>query len=184
MKGLHMDDRMKRFLDQLLKKKREFEKALELLLESQREYNDGLSDTNIADETDHAQRETSLHSNYSLIERKSLEIKQINRLVEKIKSGDKFGECEECGEPIPTARLLIMPESTLCIKCQRDLEKSAQLRSMGSRGQDRLSPRMESPWEYVDEWDDTDKGRDLVGSESLCVVELDEGEGHEEQEAV
>jgi len=184
MKGFPMDERMKRFLDQLLKKKREFEKTLELLLESQRDYNEDISDTNLADETDHAQRETSLHSNFSLIERESLELKQINRLIEKIKCGEKFGECEECGEPIPTARLLIMPESTLCIKCQRDIEKAAQLRSMGSRGQDRLSPRMESPWQYSSEWDEAEKSGGIMETDSLCVVELDEGEGHEEQEAV
>ncbi|PIW00211.1 MAG: hypothetical protein COW41_06050 [Deltaproteobacteria bacterium CG17_big_fil_post_rev_8_21_14_2_50_51_6] len=85
---------------------------------------------------------------------------------------------------MPTARLLIMPESTLCIKCQRDIEKAAQLRSMGSRGQDRLSPRMESPWQYSSEWDEAEKSGGIMETDSLCVVELDEGEGHEEQEAV
>lgn len=28
-----------------------------------------------------------------------------------------FGECEECGEPIPVARLLALPESELCVDC-------------------------------------------------------------------
>jgi len=28
-----------------------------------------------------------------------------------------FGLCAECGEPIPVARLLAMPESTLCVRC-------------------------------------------------------------------
>lgn len=28
-----------------------------------------------------------------------------------------FGECEECGEPIAEARLLALPESTLCVEC-------------------------------------------------------------------
>jgi DnaK suppressor protein len=28
-----------------------------------------------------------------------------------------FGECAECGEPIPMARLLAVPESDLCVHC-------------------------------------------------------------------
>jgi DnaK suppressor protein len=30
---------------------------------------------------------------------------------------EDFGECANCGEPIPVARLLAMPESTLCVRC-------------------------------------------------------------------
>ena len=28
-----------------------------------------------------------------------------------------FGECTECGEPIPVKRLLFMPEATRCVAC-------------------------------------------------------------------
>ena len=28
-----------------------------------------------------------------------------------------FGECAECGEPIPMARLQAVPESDLCVQC-------------------------------------------------------------------
>jgi DnaK suppressor protein len=28
-----------------------------------------------------------------------------------------FGLCRECGEPIPFARLMIVPESNLCVQC-------------------------------------------------------------------
>ncbi|MFK4764947.1 TraR/DksA family transcriptional regulator [Desulfobaculum sp. SPO524] len=30
---------------------------------------------------------------------------------------EDFGHCEECGEPIPVRRLLIMPEASLCVDC-------------------------------------------------------------------
>jgi DnaK suppressor protein len=33
-----------------------------------------------------------------------------------------FGECENCGEPIPAARLLAMPESTLCVRCAEQMQ--------------------------------------------------------------
>lgn len=31
--------------------------------------------------------------------------------------GEDFGICMECGDPIPTARILAMPESSRCVKC-------------------------------------------------------------------
>jgi len=30
---------------------------------------------------------------------------------------DEFGICAECGEPIPPARILAMPESNRCVAC-------------------------------------------------------------------
>ncbi len=33
-----------------------------------------------------------------------------------------FGSCYECGEPIPLGRILLMPESTLCVSCAEELE--------------------------------------------------------------
>lgn len=29
----------------------------------------------------------------------------------------EFGECQECGEQIPQARLMILPETDLCVQC-------------------------------------------------------------------
>lgn len=29
----------------------------------------------------------------------------------------EFGECRECGEQIPPARLMILPETDLCVQC-------------------------------------------------------------------
>lgn len=34
-----------------------------------------------------------------------------------------FGTCYECDKTIPFARILIMPESTLCVSCAEHLEK-------------------------------------------------------------
>jgi DnaK suppressor protein len=33
-----------------------------------------------------------------------------------------FGLCRECEEPIPFARLMIVPESNLCVQCAQNLE--------------------------------------------------------------
>ena len=32
-----------------------------------------------------------------------------------------FGLCRECEEPIPLARLMIMPESDMCVECAEEL---------------------------------------------------------------
>ena len=31
-----------------------------------------------------------------------------------------FGTCRECGNPIPIARILLMPESTMCVPCAEE----------------------------------------------------------------
>jgi DnaK suppressor protein len=32
-------------------------------------------------------------------------------------AGEEFGYCRECGEPIPLARLKLLPETSLCVIC-------------------------------------------------------------------
>lgn len=32
----------------------------------------------------------------------------------------EFGVCFECGEPIPIGRILLMPESTMCVACAEE----------------------------------------------------------------
>jgi len=34
-----------------------------------------------------------------------------------------FGFCRECEEPIPFARLMVMPESDLCVQCTEAMEE-------------------------------------------------------------
>ena len=45
--------------------------------------------------------------------------KKLNKLyaaLEKIEDED-FGSCSRCGGPIPSPRLMYMPESTRCVRC-------------------------------------------------------------------
>ncbi len=125
-----MKNRRDQFLEKLNIKRREFEKALQRLMRNQREYHENLDEGASMDESDQAQHEISISSNYSLIERKARELKQIDRLIRQIAIDSHFGTCEECGNPIPTERLLIVPEATLCVPCQRELEKFDHLRRL------------------------------------------------------
>ncbi len=43
-------------------------------------------------------------------------LSKMERTLMKIDSPD-FGLCSECEEPIPFARLMIVPESDLCVQC-------------------------------------------------------------------
>lgn len=47
---------------------------------------------------------------------------QIRKALTWIKLG-KYGSCEKCGEMIDTERLMIFPETTVCIKCEKKREK-------------------------------------------------------------
>jgi len=43
-------------------------------------------------------------------------LKNINIALERI-DDEKFGKCISCGEPIPIQRLVVMPESSKCVRC-------------------------------------------------------------------
>lgn len=57
-----------------------------------------------------------------LAEVESREIKQIDKALDRMKSGE-YGQCEICSGKIPLVRLKILPYATMCINCQRELEK-------------------------------------------------------------
>jgi DnaK suppressor protein len=56
-----------------------------------------------------------------LAELEAKELAQVERAVRRLKQGT-YGKCEVCSTRIPVARLNALPYSTLCIKCQRDME--------------------------------------------------------------
>lgn len=57
----------------------------------------------------------------TLAELESKELAQVERALRRLKTGN-YGKCEACSIKIPVERLNALPFSTLCIKCQRDME--------------------------------------------------------------
>ncbi len=57
-----------------------------------------------------------------LAELDSRELHQIERALHRLKQGT-YGLCEGCGCKIPIGRLNALPYTTLCIACQREMEK-------------------------------------------------------------
>jgi DnaK suppressor protein len=59
----------------------------------------------------------------AVVERRVLELKQVTRALENIESG-RHGICRTCGEPIPSARLKVIPFAIRCVACQAALESA------------------------------------------------------------
>ena len=58
-----------------------------------------------------------------LAEVESRELANIENALHRMSAG-KYGSCEVCNGKIPLARLNALPYATMCIECQRDLERS------------------------------------------------------------
>ena len=47
---------------------------------------------------------------------------QVERALGRLDAGT-YGRCEECGNPIPKARLQVFPRATLCVTCKQREER-------------------------------------------------------------
>lgn len=168
-----MEDNRNEFLARIGFKKKQLEEALNRLRENQKEYYERLSNDSMTDESDYAQREVSLQGTYTLIEKKTRELQKIDLLVNKVLKDQEFGICEECGDPIPVERLLIVPETVLCITCQRELEKFAQLRGFSGN----VKPHFEGKGKSeLDDFEDVDEFHYGMMDAELEVMPIPAGE--------
>lgn len=138
-------------MDALLSRKHDLESALKQAKISWRERSQGPGKENPADEVDGALNETSTHNHYSLMEKKTRELRKIEDLLHRMRNDEEFGLCEECGEPIPIKRLMILPDATYCVPCQRNLERRNGLRLSGAWGAHSSSERPARDWENPDD---------------------------------
>ena len=165
------------FMKSLEAKREELQEALDRLMHSRKEYEGELTAGDFIDEIDDAQREISAYSQFSLIERKNKELQKINYLLSRIESEEDFGICEECGTSIPRERLLIVPETTLCVACQRELEKMDQRKSMAAKSSSTMGPtRRVVSWESNEPADDDDNVLVEYQIGSLPSMDIDETE--------
>ena len=70
---------------------------------------------------DLAEREKNL-ALLIVMERK---LESVNGALRAMEKG-RYGICERCGEPIDPARLEVRPDATLCLDCQREVERIAK----------------------------------------------------------
>lgn len=74
------------------------------------------------DLADKAFERTRAEVEHDLIELSLKELAEIAALRERLANGT-YGECIECGEPIPPARLEVNPTARRCADCQTRHEK-------------------------------------------------------------
>lgn len=83
--------------------------------DSSRVTDNAASDSDAAEQVGHAQ----VSAMQRQTERKLIQIK---KALTRIKIG-KYGICEKCNKMIDTDRLMVVPEVTICIECERKKEK-------------------------------------------------------------
>ncbi len=66
-----------------------------------------------------------------LAEVESRELANIEHALISMREGT-YGQCDNCEESIPLARLQALPYATLCIRCQRESEKGVARRPVGA----------------------------------------------------
>ncbi len=81
----------------------------------ERVINNAAPDTDAAEQFGHARSEALQNE----IHRKMIQTK---KALSRLKIG-KYGICESCGQMIDTDRLMIYPEATKCISCEKRKEK-------------------------------------------------------------
>lgn len=108
--GKFLQDRIKL----LERRKKDIEKE-DPFKDTSRIVDNASPDTEAAEQFGHA-RTSAIREQ---IDRKIIQTK---KALSRIKVG-KYGHCEDCNGMIDTDRLMIYPEATLCVKCERKKEK-------------------------------------------------------------
>jgi DnaK suppressor protein len=66
---------------------------------------------------DEASEITEQAQNIAVLEQLNRELEQIEAARQSLAEG-RYGICQDCGRPIPMARLNALPYATLCVRCQ------------------------------------------------------------------
>src|SRR5688500_555308 len=82
-----------------------------------------LDANDLPDEMDLASSEYLQSFQFRLRGREKVFLKKIEDALARIETGT-FGLCESCEEPISVKRLEARPETTLCIRCKEDQERT------------------------------------------------------------
>lgn len=172
-----------KFYKNLLSKKKEVEEIINKLLDNQKEDITNTSLDNYIEDFDRADREISAQTFYKLLDRKKKELDKINLLINRIQNDQDFGFCEECGMRIPEERLLIMPDASLCVPCQKDLEKFEYRKNLAKNSYTPTQLKKEFQIENNEDYDDEDDEGiiikpdvDHVSFLDMEEIELDENQ--------
>jgi DnaK suppressor protein len=110
---------LKRFRDALIARKKEILRNAQKTLSEDMT----LEADDLPDEMDLASSEYLQSFTFRLRGREKTFLQKIDRALAKIEEGT-FGLCEKCSEPISLKRLEARLETTLCIRCKEDQERT------------------------------------------------------------
>ena len=163
-----------RFLKNLMLKKEEIEKAISSLINGRKEHKGLFSSDEITEEMDRAEVEVASQVHYSLLAKKTKELERIEILICRVQKEDEFGLCDECGERIPEERLLIVPEATRCVPCQKEIERFESRKGFG-KSSNHLS-RMKKGFQRKDSYYSDEEEGFIVNpdTEKLSIFDLEE----------
>ena len=112
---------LKHFEDMLKERRVQIKKNIE---DSMREL-EGLKDTDVGDEADHAAISTDRMIEQAISAQQMRELGEIEFAISKIRNGS-YGICEMCEEDIGFQRLKVKAHARYCIVCREIVEKSAK----------------------------------------------------------
>lgn len=80
-----------------------------------------------------ASEATEQANNIAVLEQLNRELRQMQNARKRLADG-LYGICENCGRPIPAARMAALPDATLCVRCQtlRGSEEEQDTRRIGA----------------------------------------------------
>jgi DnaK suppressor protein len=107
------------FLQSQLKELRKRKKNIS----SEDPFNTVARDTNTASPDADAEEQFGHERSSAINEQLDRKIIQTKKALSRIKIG-KYGVCSNCGNMIDTDRLMVFPEATLCVKCEKNQEKN------------------------------------------------------------
>ncbi len=156
----------------LVEKKQDLEKTIDYLVKGNNDDFSKISFDGMTDELDRTDREMAAQNFYKFLDRKRNELKRIEILLDRINHDQDFGICEDCGTAIPDARLMIIPEAVLCIRCQEDLEKFESRTNFSSSNSKTL--QYKDDFEQEEESDDIDDAGFVSKDGAMSFMDMEE----------
>ncbi len=107
-----MKDQHQEIREQLLKRREQLNRRINSITEDVM-HTDGPLPSDFSEQAVERENEEVMDA---LGEAGRQQLRQINRTLARIENGE-YGICASCGEPIPEARLKILPHSEYCVSC-------------------------------------------------------------------
>jgi DnaK suppressor protein len=83
---------------------------------------DMAAEHDVRDFDDRAQAMTERDEAFAMNEHETAELGALDTALERLEAGH-YGQCKDCGAPIPEDRLAAYPAALRCIRCQTAAEK-------------------------------------------------------------